>query len=81
MDVLAQGEPGRGKRCFHCNFHDFHSLSKENQVSFVSTILFEIITFLIRKPLNHGTVIAKNSRHLQGGIFFDMHSAKKTRKL
>ena len=34
----------------------------------VVTILFEIITFLIRKPLNHVTVIAENSWEFPGGI-------------
>ena len=34
----------------------------------VCTILFEIITFLIRKPLNHVTVIAENSRKFLRGI-------------
>ena len=27
-----QGEAGLGKNCSHCNFQDFHSLSKKNQV-------------------------------------------------
>ena len=36
-----QGEPGRGKTCSHCNFQNFHSLSKENQVSLVRTFLSE----------------------------------------
>ena len=29
----------RGKNCSHCSFQDFHSLSKENQVSLVRTFL------------------------------------------
>ena len=33
-----------------------------------TTILFEIITFLIRKPLNHVTVIAKNAWESPRGI-------------
>ena len=33
-----------------------------------ATILFEIITFLIRKPLNHVTVIAKNAWEFPRGI-------------
>ena len=36
-----QGEPGRRKNCSHCNFQDFHSLNKENQVSLVRTFLSE----------------------------------------
>ena len=36
-----KGEPGRGKNCSHCNFQDFHSLSKENQVSLARTFLSE----------------------------------------
>ena len=30
-----------GKNCSHCSFQDFHSLSKENQVSLVRTFLSE----------------------------------------
>ena len=30
-----------GKKCSHCSFHDFHSLSKGNQVSLVRTFLSE----------------------------------------
>ena len=34
-----RGEPGRCKKSSHCSFEDFHSLSKENQVSLVRTFL------------------------------------------
>ena len=40
METLAErGEPGWGRNRSHCNFQDFHSLSKENQVSLVRTFL------------------------------------------
>ena len=30
-----KGEPGRARNCSHCNFQDFHSLTKGNHVSWV----------------------------------------------
>ena len=41
FDLWALREPGRGKNCSHCSFEDFHSLSKETQVSLVRTFLSE----------------------------------------
>ena len=38
MEFLLR-RPGQIKNCFHCNFQDFHSLSKENQVSLVRAFL------------------------------------------
>ena len=32
-DICLQPEPGRGKNCSHCNFQDFRSLTKGNQIS------------------------------------------------
>ena len=43
----------------------------------VSTILFEIITFQIRKPLNHVAVIAENLKNSLLNYFLQLHSTRK----
>ena len=41
--------------------HQQHPKPENQNSQHMLTILFEIITFLIRKPLNHVTVVAENS--------------------
>ena len=39
MEILTKENPGLGKNSSHCSFQDFHSLTKENQVSFSKDFL------------------------------------------
>ena len=41
MEILTKGDLVGPKNCSHCSFQDFHSLSKEKQVSLVRTFLSE----------------------------------------
>ena len=63
-----QGRPGR---FWECTPHGPAKplLAACTQDVAKCTILFEIITFKIRKPLNHVTVIAKNLENFRGELF------------
>ena len=37
MEFFLQVDPGQMKNCLHCCFLEFHSLSKENQISLLET--------------------------------------------
>ena len=41
MEILTEENLVEAKNCSHCSFQDFHSLSKGNQVSLVTTFLSE----------------------------------------